>query len=358
MPLTQSQFEHVLTEIRQKLEIRAQSEGFQSAEQFELAVVAELQAHPLTAPLPIVHQVGSQNFPDIVVAESFGIEVKFKRGRRGASDGAWREIGNSIFEGSRLEGVEHVYVIFCRMGIASEVRVRPYSEAIYHVRTSHSPRFALSMESLDASLFGRPDGIGVTYEEFRSMPDRRKMELIKAYARAKHPGDWLWWVDDEVGAANDGELVIRNYLHLNAEERRSLIAEALLLVPECLSGGQGGNGRRKTKHYQRIGTYWLRAHSVYCGNVRDALTAGSVVDPCPDGVRMRCLVRHTLPFFASAITELSSGALIEFWGHDVPVEDRLDFWLSLADRYAVDWVPSAEASVGFDWSLIRTKIVG
>lgn len=356
MSLTLSQFEAELQLIRARLEEVAATSGFKTPSEFELAVVNELRLSRVTGGEDIVYKEGSQNFPDIVVSEQFGVEVKFKTAPKNSKPGPIREIANSVFEGSRIDGVTQIFIMFCRMGEQPVVRLRRYEDAIYHVRTSHSPRFAISMDASDESLFGAGGALSTTYEEFRTMSDRQKMDLIKGYARRKHPEDWLWWVDDETGSAKDGEFVIRNYVHLSEVEKRLLIAEAIVLVPECLGEGLGGRGRHKSKHYQRIGTYWLRAHSVYCGNVRDTLTAGSVVDPCSDGNRMRCLVRHTIDFIPDAISGLSSGVMLEFWGEEVRLMRRLDYWLRLADKNASGWTPSLESSEGFDWKKIRSRI--
>lgn len=339
---SEAEFVKLLESVQVHLQDVALTKGFSTASEVELAVYDILVNTLHVDPQDVVYATGSQNFPDIVIWREYGIEVKFKQ--RSSRGDKWREIANSIFEGSRLDDVKVIYVIFCKMSGIPEVRVKEYGRAIYHVRTSHVPRFAISMEE-DVPLFGTSTGIPVTYTEFRALSEPEKMELIRGYARKRHPDDWLWWIDGKSEEASTSELVILNYTKLPKTTKRKLSSEALVVVPRCLTGGRGGQNQHKTESYARVGSYWLRAHGVYSSNVRDALTAGSMVDPCDDGNRMRCLVRHNMPYILEALRTLSDEVLREYWSETPRKSDRLKYWLSLADKAAESWLPSRE----IDW---------
>lgn len=78
------------------------------------------------------------------------------------------------------------------MGGIPEVRWGKYGDCIVHVRTSHRLRFEVAMDARK-SLF---KDIGITYEEFRKLPESEKMHHIRQYAQKRRkPGEYIWWLD-------------------------------------------------------------------------------------------------------------------------------------------------------------------
>jgi hypothetical protein len=94
-------------------------------------------------------------FPDIVLPP-YGIEVKF------TLKDTWRSVANSVFESTRAADVEHIYLLFGKMGGEPGIEWSRYGESVVHVRTSHVPRFEVEIRP-GRSLFGT---LGINYETF------------------------------------------------------------------------------------------------------------------------------------------------------------------------------------------------
>lgn len=109
---------------------------------------------------------------------------------------SWRSVGNSVLETNRIEAVEKIYLVFGKMGGDPQVRWGHYADSVVHVRTSHVPRFEVELFGGN-SLFGQ---MGLDYDAFRGLAMDKKMEHIRACARARlKKGERLWWLED-VGA--------------------------------------------------------------------------------------------------------------------------------------------------------------
>lgn len=179
-----NEFEAVVSEVVVRLnQALGRSGKFTSSKQFENEVRNALASMGQT----INYEPHPHVFPDILLGE-FGIEVKF------TANDTWRSIANSIFEGTRDLSVEHIYLIFGKMGGVPEVRWRKYDDCIMHVRTSHVPRFEVEMTA-EESLF---EQMGITYEFFSKASIEQKMTYVRAYARKRlKPGERLWWLEGE-----------------------------------------------------------------------------------------------------------------------------------------------------------------
>ena len=279
------------------------------------------------------HDVGSKprrtmhDFPDIHI-NGFGVEVKYTK-----SD-SWRATGNSVFEGQRTAGVATVYIVYGKGGGNPEVRWRRYEDAIVHVRLSHAPRFDLNMDS-DVSLFQIMD---LAYEEFRILDQSTKMRHVRNYARGRlKEGERTWWLEDSDIPDHSLPLQVRLYMRLEQEEKRRLRAEAALLCPKICSPS-----RTKGK-YIDAALYLLTQHGVFCPQVRDLFSAGSVAlraKPERGGNYLLRALEDIEALMKSAALELDGSLFIEYWGEDRPPEQRIAHWLAMADRYAQDWIPS------------------
>lgn len=327
--MTVEEFSTTLEQIRNDLNGDAQQGLFLGASDFEQAVAERIERSSLAA-LGVTYQLGSQAFPDVRI-NGFGVEAKFK------TAGEWREVANSVFEGSRHQDVAVIFVMFCQLGKAPEVRVRRYDEAIVHVRTSHVPRFVISMDSGDKHkpLFESSDGIEISYEEFRKLSNEEKMVHVREYARKKHPGEFLWWMSDGEAEEQSSEAVILRYTNLDKAKKRQLAAEGLVLIPECMSTGKGGNNNSKSESYSKLGIYWIRAHGVYSGNIRDAISAGSMLTVRGGVSRMQDLLTSLQEPIEHAIASLSDELFSEYWGEGIPRISR-----------RAEWIKRAKASAG------------
>lgn len=97
-------FETCLSELCEKLmNLIARNGVFQSSPDFEASAKRELVAILLGKGEPVSPYDKAYVFPDIVVPP-FGVEVKFTR------NDSWRCVANSVFESTRAQEVEHVYL--------------------------------------------------------------------------------------------------------------------------------------------------------------------------------------------------------------------------------------------------------
>src|SRR5690606_10002196 len=138
-PLSKSEFEEVLDAVCRKLTSVIATSRPTSALQFQDSVKATLEDELRSrGVVSVAIDSKTQQFPDLALVP-FGVEVKFTQ-----SD-SWRSVANSISESSRTEGIEHIYVVYGKMGGTPDVRWRRYDDCVIHVRTSHRPRFEVDI---------------------------------------------------------------------------------------------------------------------------------------------------------------------------------------------------------------------
>lgn len=275
----------------------------------------------------------AQGFPDIAVAP-FGVEVKFT-----LAD-TWRSVANSIFEGSRKPGIEHIYVVFGKMGGRPEVRWGRYDDCVIHVRTSHVPRFEVEIGAAQ-SLF---DTMGVSYKEFSGLSVDAKMEFVRTYARGRlREGERLWWLENPSESEFSLPIAARLYMDLEQEHKRQLRAEATLLCPQVVKPS------RAKQKYDDVALYILTYHGVVCSQVRDLFSAGSVAMRADDTRGGNYVERALLDIqdeMYDAAHRMDDALFVEYWGESCPPERRITRWLERADALAVDWRPSEVLFLG------------
>jgi hypothetical protein len=323
-------FELFLEKVASELTASARVNRYTSAPNFETAIrriINDLGGfNGMTVDLAPKAQV----FPDIKLSP-FGIEVKF------TENDTWRSVANSVFEGTRSEDVEDIYVIFGKMGGAPEARWGRYEDVVMHVRTSHVPRFELEMGATEP-LFAK---FGIPYPEFAKLGIHEKMVHIRAYARGRlREGERLWWLDE--GEDGDDQhtlpLQVRLYMHLPQEEKRRLRAEGALLCPQICAGS-----RARTK-YSDVVMYILTVHGVLCPQARDLFSAGSVALRADETRGGKYIARALMDIekeMRVAARDLDDALFVEYWGRNYPVQDRIRVWLKKADEWAAgQWMPS------------------
>lgn len=293
----------------------------------------------------------AQGFPDIVIG-NVGIEVKFTE-----SD-TWRCIANSVLETNKVQSVEHICVVYCKMGGIPEVKYDDWENAVMHVRTSHVPRFELEIGA-SRSLFSI---MGISYDDFSALEMPEKMVYIRKYARSRlKDGEHLWWLDD---ATDDSvkhtlPLNVRLYTNLDMDEKTRLRAEAVLLCPQILSSG------RNRHKYDDLVMFMMTYHGVLCHQARDLFSAGSaagvggngkiketkmddkLVGKDFDGIYILRSLLLLEEDMLKAASYLDDRLFIEYWGEEIVEEidihdpiARIKYWLQEADRYAREWTPS------------------
>lgn len=326
--LTPDTFEKILGELCSKLTKECRDgANFEKSSQFETRVREALKELLSTYALEVNFDPHPYVFPDIVLGK-FGVEVKF------TTNDTWRSVANSVFESTRSESVEHVYVVFGKMGGEPAVDWDRYDNCVIHVRTSHVPRFEVQIRPKE-SLFSK---IGISYKEFcrLSIPDR--MEHIRKYARGRlKKGERLWWLEDKPDGAHSLPIQARLYTSLEQPEKRKLRAEAALLCPAIVK-----SSRSKNK-YDDVTLYLLTYHGVLCPQARDLFSAGSVAmrgDLKRGGNYVLRALLDIQDEMRTAAATLDDALFIEYWGKSVSPPNRLKEWLQLADSLAGGWKPS------------------
>jgi hypothetical protein len=267
-----------------------------------------------------------QDFPDIVVGD-WGVEVKLTK------DDKWRTVANSVFEGHRRADVGRVFLVYAKLGGLAEVRWKDYGSCVVHVRTSHRPRYEVDLEA-KKSLF---DSMGVSYDDFREMPESEKMAHIRSYARGRlKAGEQLWWLGEDPENPHSLPLEVRLYRTLTNAEKRRFRAEVTFLFPEVLKGGRVRN------KYSRAALHLLTYRGVLASQARDMFSAGSVAGTKRGGNYLARAFENLMPDFMEAVRTLDSGLLEEYWGKKpADVAERLMHWRTEADSSAKGWKPSA-----------------
>lgn len=345
--MDQARFERLLDDVAAQLteDMRTQpkSEWFSAALSYEQHVRERLyEAIEALGADGAGHEVdlhpSGQTFPDVPCGE-FGVEVKFTK-----SD-TWVSIANSVRESQRVESVRIVYLMFGKMGGTPESRWMKYEDCVVHVRTSHEPRFQVDLSGDKESLFSV---MGIDYDSFRKLDIMDKMPYIRAYARQKHPDGHLWWLEDtETQEEHSTDIDPVLYTSLPKELKIKYRAEATLLCPRVVQT----RGANKNTKYNDVVLFMLTYHGVLCYQARDLFSAGSVAgvtysdhSGIPHMQKALVLLEDDMK---KAVRELDPALFKEYWGVEVPEDDRLAWWLQKADEYATDWVPSDVLFIGY-----------
>lgn len=328
--MREEEFKAVLVEACDRLTDEARTTGFTSAKAFEHRVRL-LASQLITDPaIQIDLDPPAQGFPDIA-AGSFGIEVKF------TTNDTWLSIANSVLETNRVAEVEKIFIVFGKMGGTPEVRWSSYEDCVVHVRTSHVPRFEVEIPPAGGTtpLFQQ---MGIPYDQFRRLPMSEKMTHIREYARGRlKKGERLWWLEDTAEPEHTLPIQARLYTKLSPEEKIRLRAEAVLLCPRIVESG------RARDKYDDVVLYLLTYHGVLCHQARDLFSAGSVANPENDdrgGIYIERSLKLIEAEILDAASRLDDAVFVEYWGVSVPPSERIEQWLSKADCFARDWVPS------------------
>jgi hypothetical protein len=161
------------------------------------------------------------------------------------------------------------------------------------------------------------------------------MGYIRKYSRGRlKPGERLWWLEDENSLGLP--LAFRLYTKLPKAETIKLRAEATILFPQVVGGG-----RVKGK-YDEASFFLLKHRNIFCTNIRDLFTAGSVAGKERGGNYLARSLKRIENALRKASETLDAELIEEYWGKAVAPEERIQEWLKRADSHAVGWTPSNE----------------
>lgn len=254
-------------------------------------------------------------FPDITAATYYGVEVKQ------IQKDSTRTRGNSIFESTRVDGVEAVYLVMSWNNATpqAQVRWRRYEDAIAGIVITHSPRYLLDINlPEDKTMF---DEIEVPYDEFRELEQNLMMEKVRGMYQGNEDAN-LWWLE----TGDHYREPMTHFESMGKPARYQLIGEAFFLCPVVF----GPNQRRK---YAAPMAYWL-SQGYAAQVVRDKFTSSGKEKIM--GVEVPQIItrakRHKSNI-EKAATELDDELIMQFWGTDKPPQDRIGEWLQQVQGY-------------------------
>ena len=264
------------------------------------------------------------DFPDIVAARYYGIEVK------STTKNQWKSIGSSILESTRIKGVGRIFLTFGKLGKPIEFRSRPYEECLYGISVTHYPRYQIDMELASGhTIF---DKIKIDYKTLSKMPDPVP-PVADFYRNQLKPGESLWWAGNKV-EEEDVPVTVKLWTSLTPSEKDIYEAHAYVLFPECIMS-------RGNKKYSRMVLWLATQKSIINSNVRDSFSAGGKVRMKTEAgvlIEMPAVfnkVKEHIDEFNSFLSSIPADDLQEFWGEPIQ-ENRIEQWISLVVSDAKD----------------------
>ena len=213
-----------------------------------------------------VELVSGHSFPDIIAQKYYGVEVKCTKTDH------WKSTGSSIVESTRNEHVENIYMLFGKLGgTPPEFKCRPYSDVLYDIAVTHSPRYLINMELQKGDTIF--DKMNTTYDEFRTNEDNisKVREYYRKKAITERKQEMPWWITSDNAEKPIG-FNLRLWKTVDADEKKLLIAYCLILFPEIWSC----HANPQTKYNQA--SLWLCSYrQVIHPNVRDIFSAGGKI---------------------------------------------------------------------------------
>ena len=266
-----------------------------------------------------IELIGGQKFPDIVANKYYGVEVKT------TTQNHWKTTGNSVLEGTRIESVERIYMLFAKLASPIEFRCRPYEEVLSEVVVTHSPRYLIDMNlEKGRTIF---DKIELPYDTLRKSDNPIK-PIVDYYKSKLKSGEDLWWIDNDT---KSNKFVIRIWNHLSLEERLDLKKLGMIYFPELF-----GNSGDK---FGSFGVWLVKQESIICPNIRDIYTAGGRGDYSYGKSTIKNIPRIIINLFESAIDcvdiilKTESYELSEYWGQKTNDQTKVLDWINLVSEY-------------------------
>lgn len=262
-----------------------------------------------------------REFPDIIAAELFGVEVKATK------KDDWTSIGNSVLESSRVSDIEKIYMFFGKLGGEPDIIYRNYEDCLKGIAVTHYPRYQIDMMLKEAdSIFQKME---TTYDAIRKNGNPIK-EIRAFYRKQLKEGDALWWIDDDLEKTASLSPIIKNFSSLEPDLRDEIKADLFVLFPEIFSSSN--------KKYEKIPAYLAANYGVVTANLRDHFTAGGQVSAryqdetiqLPQMIGELCKLSKKVQ---SCLEEKDFGILSHFWQKSLEgYADSTSAWLAELDK--------------------------
>lgn len=269
-----------------------------------------------------IELIGGQKFPDIVAKKYYGIEVKT------TTQNHWKTTGNSVLEGTRVDSVERIFMLFAKLASPIEFRCRPYEEVISEVVVTHSPRYLIDMNlGKGKTIF---DKIKTPYDTLRKNENPIR-PIVEYYKSKLKPGEELWWMDAE-NNSKPSNVIIKIWNNLSLIEKQELKIRAMVYFPELF-----GN---KSDKFGRLAIWLVTREGIICPNVRDLFTAGGKRDYSigniiyPQVPRIFLNLFDNISIIIETIMQTSAYELSEYWESTTNDKTKLFDWIDLVAEHA------------------------
>ena len=269
-----------------------------------------------------IELIGGQKFPDIIAKKYYGIEVKT------TTQNHWKTTGNSVLEGTRVENIERVFMLFAKLASPIEFRCRPYEDVLSEVVVTHSPRYLIDMNLEEGNTIF--DKIKMPYDTLRKKENPIR-QIVDYYKSTLKPGEELWWMDADDNS-KPSNIVIRIWNNLSIREKQELKNRAMVYFPELF-----GNSSDK---FGRLAIWLVTREAVVCPNVRDLFTAGGRND-CIIGEKIYKKVPRiflnlfdNVPAIIEIIMQTSAIELSEYWEIKTTDNNKIFDWIDLVAEHS------------------------
>lgn len=268
-----------------------------------------------------IELISGQRFPDIVANKHYGVEVKTTKSNQ------WKSVGSSVAEGTRVEDVERIFMLFGRMCDPIDFICRPYEECLSEVVVTHSPRYLIDMNLKEGETIF--DKINVPYDVLRKQDDPITT-VLNYYRKQLKPGETTWWSGSMEESGSNFIIRIWNQM-TNREEKNFYKLKGFCLFPEII-------GRLNIK-YNRLALWLSTKEGIVCPNVRDIYSAGGQGflkhngETYTDIPKVIIQLADNIEDIKKVLYSISNEELVEYWERPID-QDPYKIWCSLIAKAA------------------------
>ena len=263
-----------------------------------------------------IELISGQRFPDIIVHNYYGIEVKTTKSNH------WKSTGSSVAEGTRVEGIERIFMLFGKIIDPVEFMCKPYEECLSEVVVTHSPRYLIDMNLKKGDTIF--DKLEIRYDELRQQPNPIKT-ILNHYRKQLKPGDDVWYLDQD--SSKNTNLIIRLWNNLSNSEKNHYMVKGFCFFPELVSN--------YADKFNRFALWLSTREGIICPNVRDIFSAGgqgvihyqSIAYEANPQIIMR--IYNHIEAIKNTLNATDNQELSDYWKREVNDKNKFEIWLEL-----------------------------